>query len=116
MPLFFSLFAMAAPGGDPNQSPFGFPMMMFLFVAIMYVMMIRPQMRKEKERKAMLEEMKKGDKVLLSGGIIGQIVQVDGKTVKVKIADNVRIDVVRGGISMILSDEVDLDQTPVTGN
>jgi len=107
------LIAMAAPGGDPNQSPLGFPMMMFLFLAIMYVMMIRPQMRKEKERKAMLGTMKKGDKVLLSGGIIGQIVQVDGKTVKVKIADNVRVDVVRGGITMILSDEDDLDNTPV---
>lgn len=109
-----NLFAMAAPGGDPNQSPLGFPLMMFLMLAIMYVMMIRPQMRKEKERKAMVESMKKGDKVLLSGGIIGQIVQVDGKTVKVKIADNVRIDVVRGGIAMILSEDDDLENTPVT--
>ncbi len=109
---FSELIAMAAPGGDPNQSPLGFPLMMFLFLAIMYVMMIRPQMRKEKERKVMLEAMKKGDKVLLSGGIIGQIVQVDGKIVKVKIADNVRVDVVRGGISMMLTEDADLDNTP----
>jgi len=117
--LFSSLFApsvliaMAPPSGEGGQSPFGFTMMMFLFLAIMYVMMIRPQMRKEKERKAMLAEMKKGDRVLLTGGIIGQIAQIDGKVVKVKVADNVRLEVVRGGISMILSDDEDLDATPV---
>jgi preprotein translocase subunit YajC len=101
------LIAMAPPAGNSGQSPFGFTMMMFLFLAIMYVMMIRPQMRKEKERKAMLENMKKGDRVLLSGGIIGQIAQIEGKVVKVKVADNVRLDVVRGGISMILADDAD---------
>ncbi len=117
--LFSSLFApsvliaMAPPSGEGGQSPFGFTMMMFLFLAIMYVMMIRPQMRKEKERKAMLAEMKKGDRVLLTGGIIGQIAQIDGKVVKVKVADNVRLEVVRGGISMILSDDEDLDAAPV---
>lgn len=107
------LIAMAPPSGEAGQSPFGFTMMMFLFLAIMYVMMIRPQMRKEKERKAMLEQMKKGDKVLLSGGIIGQIAQIDGKIVKVKVADNVRLEVVKGGISMILSEDEDLDNAPV---
>lgn len=109
-PLFI---AMAPPAGESGQSPFGFTMMMFLFLAIMYVMMIRPQMRKEKERKSMLETMKKGDKVLLSGGIIGQIAQIDGKVVKVKVADNVRLEVVRGGISTILAEDEDLDNAPV---
>lgn len=112
-PFQVTVLAMAGPSGDSGQSPFGFTMMMFLFLAIMYVMMIRPQMRKEKERKAMLGEMKKGDRVLLSGGIIGQIAQIDGKIVKVKVADNVRLEVVRGGISMILSDDEDLENTPI---
>jgi preprotein translocase subunit YajC len=109
-PLFL---AMAPPAGGGGQSGPGFAMMMFLFLAIMYVMMIRPQMRKEKERKAMLEGMKKGDRVLLSGGIIGQIAQIDGKIVKVKVADNVRLEVVKGGISMILSEDEDLENAPV---
>ena len=109
--VFFQI-AMGPPGGQ-GPSNTGMTMMMFLFLAIMYVMMIRPQMRKDKERRAMLEALKKGDKVMLSGGIIGQVAQIDGQVVKVKVADNVRLEVVRGGISTILQGDEDLETTPV---
>lgn len=111
----FDSFVWAAMAGQPGgegPSGVGTTMMLFLFIAIMYVMIFRPQMRKDKERKAMLETMKKGDKVLLAGGIIGQIVQMDGKVVKVKIADNTRVDVVRGGISMVLSGDEEIEDLP----
>ncbi|MEX2608014.1 MAG: preprotein translocase subunit YajC [Kiritimatiellia bacterium] len=110
-----TFFAMAAPQGtDSPQSPYGFMGMMVLFFVIMYVMMIRPQQRKEKERKAMLAELKKGDKVLFAGGLIGSIAQIGDKTAKIKVSDNVRLDVARGAITAIITDEDDVID-PVQG-
>jgi preprotein translocase subunit YajC len=115
MNAFYTFFAMAAPQGqDSQQSPYGFMGMMVLFFVIMYVMMIRPQQRKEKERKAMLAELKKGDKVLFAGGLIGSIAQISDKTAKIKVADNVRLDVARGAITAIINDEDDVID-PVQG-
>jgi len=81
---------------------------MVLFFAIMYVMMIRPQQRKEKERKAMLAELKKGDKVLFAGGLIGTIAQINDKTAKIKVADNMRLDVARGAITAVINGDEDV--------
>lgn len=109
MNLFTHFTAMAAPQGqNAQQSPFGFVGMMVLFFAIMYVMMIRPQQRKEKERKAMLAELKKGDKVLFAGGLIGSIAQIGEKTAKIKVADNVRLDVARGAITAVITGDEDV--------
>lgn len=95
--------AMAAPQGQGSQqSPFGFMGMMVLFFVIMYVMMIRPQQRKEKERKAMLSELKKDDKVLFAGGLIGTIAQIGDKTAKIKVAENMRLEVARGSITAVI--------------
>jgi preprotein translocase subunit YajC len=101
---FESLFvAMAPASGQSQQSAFGFPGMMLIFFAILYVMMIRPQQRKEKERRALLANVKKGDRVLFSGGIVGEVVQTEEKTLKIKIADNVRVEVARGAINAVLA-------------
>jgi len=103
--------AMAAPQGQSSQqSPFGFLGMMVLFFLIMYVMMIRPQQRKEKERKAMLAQLKKGDKVLFAGGLIGHIAQVGEKTARIKVSDNLRLEVARGAITAVITDDEDLDE------
>jgi len=108
-----SVLAMAGPQGqDSQQSPFGFMGMMILFFVIMYVMMIRPQQRKEKERKAMLAELKKGDRVLFAGGLIGHIAQISEKTAKIKVADNLRLEVARGAITAKIENDGDLDETP----
>jgi preprotein translocase subunit YajC len=105
----FSFLAMApASGQAQSQSPFSMVGMMVLFFLIMYVMMIRPQQRKEKERRAMLDAMKKGDRVLFAGGLIGSIAQIDGKIVKIKVADNLRLDVARGAITAILTGDDDV--------
>ena len=108
-----SLLAMAAPQGqDSAQSPFGFIGMILLFFAVMYVMSIRPQQRKEKERKAMLAELKKGDRVLFAGGLIGTVAQIKDKTAKIQVADNVRMEVARGAITAKIEDDADLEETP----
>jgi len=74
----------------------------------MYVMMIRPQQRKDKTRRAMLAELKKGDKVLFAGGLIGTIASINDKTAKIKVADNVRLDVARGAITSIVNSDEDV--------
>lgn len=104
-----SILAMGGPGGENSQSPLGFPVMMILFFAIMYVMMIRPQQRKEKERRAMLNELKKGDKVLFAGGLIGIIAQISDKTAKIKVSEKVTLEVARGAITSAITDETVLE-------
>jgi preprotein translocase subunit YajC len=105
MSAFSSFFAMAAPAGQPSeQSPISFFVMMILFFGIMYVMMIRPQQRKEKERRAMLDQLKKGDKVLFAGGLMGEVAEIGSKTAKIKVADNLRLDVARGAITAVIQD------------
>jgi len=82
---------------------------LILIFVIFYFFLIRPQQKKVKEHKAMVESLKKGDKVVTSGGITGTISRViDNDKVEVEIADNVTVEVVRGtGIqSLINSQEV----------
>ncbi len=98
--------AMAAPdGGDGQQSP----MFMFGWLAIMimifYFILIRPQQRKEKERRALLSAIKSGDRVLFSGGIIGVVTNVQEKTFTIKIADKVKVEVSRGAVTHVLDKE-----------
>ena len=90
---------------SPTGSPFQFPVMMILLFAIMYVMMIRPQKRREKERKEMLSKVKSGEKVLLTSGIIGHVTNVKEHTIIIRIADNTKIEKVRAAVSQILKDD-----------
>ncbi len=104
--------AEAAPAGAAG-SPFQFPIMMVILFAIMYFMMIRPQRRREKQRKEMIANVKSGSRVLLTSGIIGQIMNVQEQTLVVRIAENTKIEVVRSAISQILEkDEIPTDIEP----
>jgi|TARA_B100000927_G_C16345443_1_gene421098 preprotein translocase subunit YajC len=69
---------------------------LILIFVIFYFFLIRPQQKKVKEHKAMVEGLKRGDKVVTSGGITGTITRVvDNDKVEVEIADNVTVEVVR---------------------
>ena len=78
---------------------------LILIFVIFYFFLIRPQQKKVKEHKAMVESLKKGDKVVTSGGITGVITRVvDNDKVEVEIADNVTVEVIRGtGIQSLMS-------------
>ena len=78
---------------------------LILIFVIFYFFLIRPQQKKVKEHKAMVEGLKKGDKVVTSGGITGTITRVvDNDKVEVEIADNVTVEVIRGtGIQSLLN-------------
>ena len=77
-------------------------MPMIIIFGIFYFMMIRPQQRKEKERRALIDNVKTGDKVLFSGGILGTVTNTKESTVIMKIADGIKIEVARGAIAKIL--------------
>ena len=70
--------------------------------AILYFLMIRPQMKKAKEHKAMIDALSKGDEVVTSGGIAGKITKVGDTYVGVEIADNVEIQLQKPAVAMVL--------------
>ncbi len=70
-----------------------------LMFVIFYFLLIRPQQKKAKEHQNMVNNLKKGDRVITSGGIYGEITSLDENTVTVEIADKVRIKVSRPSIA-----------------
>ena len=80
---------------------------LILIFVIFYFFLIRPQQKKAKEHKAMVENLKRGDKVIASGGIIGTVEKViDNDKVEVEIAENITVEVVRGtGIQSLMNSQ-----------
>ena len=76
--------------------------LMVAMVAAMYFLMIRPQMKKAKEHKALIEALGKGDEVVTQGGIAGRITKVGDDFVAISIADNVEIQVQKPAITLVL--------------
>ena len=93
--------AQAAPGGlfGGGLSGLLFPI---ILIGIMYFLMIRPQMKRAKEHRAMLEKLSKGDEVITNGGIAGTVSDIGDSFITVEIADNVRVRVQKGAIGNVL--------------
>ena len=98
------LFADAAPAGQAGGG-LGMFVPMLLIFAIFYFMMIRPQQRKEKERRKMIEELRAGARVVFAGGFIGTIVEAKEKTFKIEIADGVSVEVARSSVQDVVKPE-----------
>ena len=75
--------------------------------AIFYFMIIRPQQKRAKAQKSMLEAVQKGDKVVLTGGMHGTIAGLEDKTVLVDVGNNVKIKFERTAIALVVKDNVD---------
>jgi preprotein translocase subunit YajC len=88
-------------GAAPQSSAFMF-VWLGLMVALFYFMLIRPQKRREKERRALLEAVKTGDRILFGGGMLGVVANLKEKTLIVKIAENVKVEIVRSAVSQVL--------------
>jgi preprotein translocase subunit YajC len=67
-------------------------------------MIIRPQQKRAKERQKLIDSMKKGDKVITSGGMYGTVAGLDEKTVLVEIADKIKVKLDRSAIASIISE------------
>jgi preprotein translocase subunit YajC len=79
--------------------------MMVIVMGIFYVMLILPQQRQRKKTQAMLQQIKNGDKVVTSSGIYGTVNGIDGDTVILKIADQVKIRILRSAIAQVEVEE-----------
>ena len=95
-------FAQAAGGGAAGAITSFVPLIAIF--AIMYFLLIRPQQKKLKDHKAMVEALRRGDQVLTQGGIVGKVttVQEDGQ-LEVEIAEGVRVKVMRHTIAQVMS-------------
>lgn len=92
-----------APQAAPQpQGGFGMFVPMLLIFAIFYFMMIRPQQRKEKERRKMIDELRAGAQVVFAGGFIGRIVEAKEKTFRIEIAGDVIVEVARAAVQNVV--------------
>ena len=77
---------------------------LILIFGIMYMLLIRPQQKKMKDLKAMVEAVRRGDQVLTAGGIIGKVVKVgDDNVLEIEIAEDVKVKVVKHTITQVMS-------------
>ena len=89
----------AAPAAPSMMSSLLFPI---ILIAIMYFLMIRPQMKRQKEHRAMLEKLAKGDEVITNGGIAGTVSNIGESFITVEVADGVQLRVQKGAIANVL--------------
>ena len=91
----------AAEAGQ-QASPMSSIIMLVIFGLIFYFMLIRPQSKRAKEHKSMVDALQKGDEVISSGGLAGKITDLDDTFIKLKIADNVEVSIQRNAIASVL--------------
>ena len=95
-----SAFAQApAAGGDAGLMSF---LPIILMFVLLYFLMIRPQMKRAKEHKAMVEALQKGDEVITAGGVLGKITSVGDAYVALEIAANTEVSVQKGAVQTLL--------------
>jgi preprotein translocase subunit YajC len=92
-------FAQSAGGGDPGY--IGFLPIILMFV-LLYFLMIRPQMKRSKEQKQMVEALQKGDEVIAAGGVLGRITRISDAYVSLEVAPNTEISIQRTAVQMLL--------------
>jgi len=98
--LISSAYAQApAAGGDAGLM--GFLPIILMFV-LLYFLMIRPQMKRAKEHKSMVDALQKGDEVITAGGVVGRITKVAEAYVTVEIAANTEVSVQKGAVQTLL--------------
>ena len=88
-----------------SESGFAQLIPLILIFVIFYFFLIRPQQKKVKEHKLMVENLKRGDKVITSGGIIGTVERIiDGDKAEISITDNVKVEVIKStGIQALIN-------------
>ena len=110
-------FAMLGMGGMPGgagsqggqpQSPYMMIGWVVIMLALFYFLLIRPQQRKEKERRNLINSIKTGDKIIFGGGLIGIVTNIKDNIFTVKVADNTKMDVLRGAVTMVIQKDEDL--------
>lgn len=94
----------APPGYEPNPQAQLLQMIgMFVILGVMfYFLLIRPQAKQRKEHENMLRNLRSGDQILTSGGLYGIVTNVKEKSLMVKIADNVKVEIAKSAVTSVL--------------
>ncbi|MBE0474378.1 preprotein translocase subunit YajC [Rhodoferax sp.] len=91
----------AAAGGDMQSSLMSMLPLVLMFV-VLYFVMIRPQMKKAKEHKAMIEALAKGDEVATAGGILGKVTKLGDAFIDIEVANGVEVHLQRSAVVQVL--------------
>lgn len=97
----FAQAAAPAAGGDFMSQISGMLPLVLMFVAL-YFIMIRPQMKRQKEHRAMIEALAKGDEVVTAGGLLGRVVDLNEQFLFVEVASGVKLQLQRQAITQVL--------------
>jgi preprotein translocase subunit YajC len=104
---------MFSPPAGTEQDPRGAMLNMVVTIGILgvmfYFLLIRPQSKQRKEQEALIKNVKTGDKVLMNSGIFGIVTNVKEKTLMVKIADNVKVEVLKSAIGSVVQKSVEAE-------
>ncbi|NKI67840.1 preprotein translocase subunit YajC [Collimonas pratensis] len=109
MSIISSAYAQTAPAANTatglfglNPNNLGTIVPFILMFAVLYFLMIRPQMKRQKEQKAMMESLGKGDEVVTAGGILGKITKVTDLYITLEIASGTEVVVQKGSVTTLL--------------
>ena len=94
-------------GGQADANPIAQLLPFVLMFVVLYMLILRPQMKKQKNQQKMIDELEKGGRIVTSGGIHGTITNLKDDVIVVKIADNVRVEMSRSAVSRIRDDDSD---------
>ena len=111
----FELLAMFGPPAGTQQDPRAQMLQMIVTFGILgvmfYFLLIRPQQKQRKDQENLIKNVKTGDKVLLNSGIFGIVSNVKDKTLMVKIADNVKVEVLKSAVGSVVQKSAELEAT-----
>ena len=99
--LISNAFAQSAPAGDVAGGLMSFIPLILMFV-VLYFIMIRPQMKRQKEMKAMLEALAAGDEVITVGGILGKVTAVKDQYITVEIVAGTEVQMQKNAVTSVL--------------
>jgi preprotein translocase subunit YajC len=95
-------YAQAAPAAASTESGLLGMLPLVLMFVVLYFVMIRPQMKRQKEHKAMIEAIAKGDEVVTAGGVVGKVARLGDSFVHLEVANGVELQLQRSAISQVL--------------
>lgn len=96
-----NVLAMSSPGGAGGGSALAGFIPIILMFGVFWFLIIRPQKKQADQRKAMISAIKRGDKIVSSGGLFGTVRDVKGDRLVVTIAENLKVEIAKGSVTII---------------
>jgi preprotein translocase subunit YajC len=97
-----SAYAQATAGADTSSSLVSTMLPLVLMFVVLYFVMIRPQMKRQKEHRAMIDALAKGDEVATAGGLLGKVTKLGDTMLEIEIANGVEVQLQRHAVTQVL--------------